>query len=53
MLNEMGVKSGVDWRKLCAVTIELETKLDRRLPSRIAHLTLASEGAALEQLPRR
>ncbi len=47
MLDEMGVKTGVDSRKLRAVTIELETKLDRRLPSRFAHLTVASEGNAL------
>ena len=44
MLDEMGVKTGVDWRKLRTVTIELETKLDRRLPSRIAHLAGAPEG---------
>jgi hydroxymethylglutaryl-CoA lyase len=38
MLDEMGVKTGVDWRKLCAITLELETTLSRKLPSRMAHI---------------
>ena len=37
-LDSMGVKSGIDWRKLKPVTAELEEKLERRLPSRMAHM---------------
>ncbi len=44
-LDEMGVKSGIDWRKLQPVTAELEEKLERRLPSRMAHIA-PSPGAA-------
>ena len=39
-LDSMGVKSGIDWRKLKPVTAELEEKLERRLPSRMAHMAL-------------
>jgi len=39
-LDEMGVKSGVDWTKLRPVAAELEEKLERRLPSRMAHIKL-------------
>ncbi len=37
-LDAMGVRTGIDWRKLKPVTAELEEKLERRLPSRIAHM---------------
>ncbi len=37
-LEEMGVKTGVDWRKLSAVALELEEALGRRLPGRMAHV---------------
>ena len=37
-LEEMGVKTGVDWRKLSAVALELEGALGRKLPGRMAHV---------------
>ena len=41
-LEEMGVKTGIDWRKLKAVALELEALLGRSLPSRMAHLSSAA-----------
>lgn len=41
-LEEMGVQTGIDWKKLRTLTLELETTLGRKLPSRMAHI-----GAAL------
>jgi len=38
MLGEMGVSTGIDWRKLSRLTLELEGLLDKTLPSRMAHL---------------
>lgn len=37
-LEQMGVRTGIDWRKLCEVALELETLLGRRLPSRMPHV---------------
>ncbi len=37
-LEEMGVKTGVDWRKLSAMALELEGALGRKLPGRMAHV---------------
>jgi hydroxymethylglutaryl-CoA lyase len=37
-LDEMGVKTGIDWRKLSAVALELEALLGRKLPGRMAHV---------------
>jgi hydroxymethylglutaryl-CoA lyase len=37
-LDSMGVRSGIDWRKLTPMAAELEKKLERRLPSRMAHI---------------
>ncbi len=37
-LEEMGVKTGVDWRKLSAIALELEGALGRKLPGRMAHV---------------
>ena len=41
-LEEMGVKTGIDWKKLCGVALEFERLLERRLPSRMAHLPQAA-----------
>jgi len=37
-LEQMGVRTGIDWRKLCVLATEVEEKLQRRLPGRMAHL---------------
>jgi hydroxymethylglutaryl-CoA lyase len=37
-LEEMGVKTGIDWRKLGSLTLELEGALGRKLPGRMAHI---------------
>jgi hydroxymethylglutaryl-CoA lyase len=37
-LEEMGVKTGLDWRKLSALALELEAALGRKLPGRMAHV---------------
>ncbi len=36
-LGEIGVKTGVDWRKPSAVALELEGALGRKPPGRMAH----------------
>ena len=41
-LEEMGVATGIDWRRLTGVTHKLETLLGRRLPGRMAHLDQAA-----------
>ena len=45
-LQEMGVETGIDWIKLCKVAKTFEQMLGRRLPSRMAHLNEAAQGAA-------
>lgn len=42
-LEEMGVKTGIDWKQLCGVARTLETMLDRRLPSRMPRILAQSE----------
>lgn len=37
-LEQMGVSTGIDWRRLCVLTTEVEEKLQRRLPGRMARL---------------
>ncbi len=37
-LEEMGVQTGLDWRKLSAIALELEAALGRKLPGRMAHI---------------
>lgn len=37
-LTEMGLDTGIDWVELCALTLDLEAKVGRRLPGRMAHL---------------
>ena len=34
----MGVATGIDWRRLCDLSLEMEGLLGRSLPSRMAHL---------------
>lgn len=41
-LEEMGVRTGIDWRRLCDVARDLEALLGRRLPSRMPHLNDAA-----------
>ena len=41
-LEEMGVKTGIDWRKLAGVALELEALIGRTLPGRMAHLAPAA-----------
>lgn len=37
-LEEMGFSTGIDWRALAALSLRLESLLDRRLPGRMAHV---------------
>ena len=37
-LEQMGVSTGVDWRRLVPLSLDVEKKLGRRLPGTIAHL---------------
>lgn len=41
-LEQMGVRTGIDWRKLCGVARQFETTLGRRLPSRMPHILEAT-----------
>lgn len=41
-LAEMGVETGVDWRKLADLALTLEGRLGRALPGRLAHLPRAA-----------
>ncbi|PKU24725.1 hydroxymethylglutaryl-CoA lyase [Telmatospirillum siberiense] len=41
-LQEMGVETGIDWRKLADLAITLEEKLGHSLPGRLAHLPRAA-----------
>jgi hydroxymethylglutaryl-CoA lyase len=41
-LEQMGIKTGIDWRKLCGVARQFETTLGRRLPSRMPHILEAA-----------
>jgi hydroxymethylglutaryl-CoA lyase len=44
-LEEMGLRTGIDWHGLGVLTLELESLLERRLPGRMAHLTTNPEAA--------
>ncbi|WP_316980171.1 hydroxymethylglutaryl-CoA lyase [Shumkonia mesophila] len=37
-LEEMGIATGIDWRKMAAIVGEFEAKVGRKLPGRMAHL---------------
>lgn len=37
-LSALGVETGIDWQALCAMALELEAMLGRRLPGRMAHV---------------
>lgn len=41
-LEAMGVDTGIDWRGLAALSLEMERILDRRLPSRMAQVVKAA-----------
>ena len=41
-LQEMGVETGIDWRMLADLAIELEERLGHPLPGRLAHLPRAA-----------
>ncbi len=41
-LQEMGVETGIDWRKLADLAIKLEERLEHPLPGRMAHLPRAA-----------
>lgn len=41
-LQEMGIETGIDWRKLADLALKLEERLGRRLPGRLAHLPRAA-----------
>lgn len=41
-LQEMGVETGIDWRKLADLAIKLEERLGHALPGRLAHLPRAA-----------
>jgi len=41
-LTEMGIETGIDWRKTAAVATALEGKLGRKLPGRMSHLAADS-----------
>lgn len=44
-LQEMGVRTGIDWQKLCGVATTLEDILGRRLPSRMPHIAAPPQAA--------
>jgi hydroxymethylglutaryl-CoA lyase len=44
-LDEMGVKSGIDWRKLQPIALDFEQKLERKLPGRMAHIKAPTAAA--------
>jgi len=41
-LSALGVETGIDWRALCDLALEMETILGRRLPGRMAHVVRAT-----------
>ncbi len=41
-LGEMGVSTGIDWKALCSLALEMEGILGRKLPSRMAHVLAAA-----------
>ena len=45
-LSEMDIETGIDWRALAVLTRDLESRLGRRLPGRMAHVRQPGEDAA-------
>lgn len=41
-LAELGVATGIDWKALCGLALEMEAILERRLPGRMAHVLKAT-----------
>jgi hydroxymethylglutaryl-CoA lyase len=41
-LGELGVETGIDWKALCGLALEMEAILGRRLPGRMAHVLRAA-----------
>ena len=41
-MSELGVETGIDWKCLCALALEMEAVLGRRLPGRMAHVLKAA-----------
>ncbi len=41
-LGELGIETGIDWKALCGLALEMEEILQRRLPSRMAHVLKAA-----------
>lgn len=41
-LSELGVETGINWRALCGLALEMEEILERRLPGRMAHVVKAA-----------
>jgi hydroxymethylglutaryl-CoA lyase len=41
-LQEMGVETGIDWRKLTDLALQLEARLGHPLPGRLTHLPRAA-----------
>jgi hydroxymethylglutaryl-CoA lyase len=41
-LSELGVATGIDWKALCGLALDMEGVLQRRLPGRMAHVLKAA-----------
>jgi hydroxymethylglutaryl-CoA lyase len=41
-MSELGVETGIDWKGLCGLALEMEEVLGRRLPGRMAHVLEAA-----------
>lgn len=41
-LGELGIETGIDWKALCGLALEMEEILQRRLPSHMAHVLKAA-----------
>jgi hydroxymethylglutaryl-CoA lyase len=41
-LGELGIATGIDWKALCGLALEMEEILQRKLPSRMAHVSAAA-----------
>jgi hydroxymethylglutaryl-CoA lyase len=48
-LEAMGVATGIDWAGLCDLTLDLEARLGRALPGRMAHLPRPERGQGRSQ----
>jgi hydroxymethylglutaryl-CoA lyase len=49
--DAMGVDTGIDWAGLCELTLDLEARLGRPLPGRMAHLPRPDRGRGRGQAP--